>query len=99
MDLEEGKTGGTWLGMNVTGKVASLLNIIQPLDEITGDQEEKLPRGESAPTYAKIKCHFRRMCSRSLSGIFTAQRCTAKQIKSANDAVIGTQNATVYSSK
>lgn len=49
MDLEEGKVGGTWLGMNITGKVASLLNIIQPLDEITGD--EKLPRGHLAVRY------------------------------------------------
>ncbi|XP_075535985.1 transport and Golgi organization protein 2 homolog isoform X1 [Dermacentor variabilis] len=49
MDLEEGKVGGTWLGMNTSGKVASLLNIIQPLDEITGD--EKLPRGHLAVRY------------------------------------------------
>uniref|UniRef100_A0A147BL27 Putative transport and golgi organization protein 2 n=1 Tax=Ixodes ricinus TaxID=34613 RepID=A0A147BL27_IXORI len=49
MDLEEGKAGGTWLGMNVTGKLASLLNIIQPLDEITGD--EKLPRGHLVVKY------------------------------------------------
>lgn len=53
MDLEEGKVGGTWLGMNTSGKVASLLNIIQPLDEITGD--EKLPRGDTSLDFSELE--------------------------------------------
>ncbi|XP_064472715.1 transport and Golgi organization 2 homolog [Ornithodoros turicata] len=48
MDLAEGRAGGTWMGMNVTGKFASLLNIIQPLDDVSGD---KLPRGNLVVRY------------------------------------------------
>lgn len=48
MDQAEGRAGGTWLGMNVSGKLASLLNIIRPLDEISGS---KLPRGHLVVKY------------------------------------------------
>ena len=35
MDLEEGREGGTWLGMNKQGQLGVLLNILQPLDTLT----------------------------------------------------------------
>ena len=35
MDLEEGREGGTWLGMNKQGQLGVLLNILQPLDTVT----------------------------------------------------------------
>nr|XP_042907745.1 transport and Golgi organization 2 homolog isoform X2 [Parasteatoda tepidariorum] len=33
-DMEPGKEGGTWLAMSKTGKIAALLNILQPDEEI-----------------------------------------------------------------
>lgn len=33
MDMEIGREGGTWLAMNKTGKIACLLNILQPKNE------------------------------------------------------------------
>ncbi|CAL4085743.1 unnamed protein product, partial [Meganyctiphanes norvegica] len=33
LDMEKGKEGGTWLAMSKTGKIACLLNILQPKNE------------------------------------------------------------------
>lgn len=34
VDAEQGKEGGTWFAMSKTGKIAALLNVLQPDDEI-----------------------------------------------------------------
>ncbi|KAK8753866.1 hypothetical protein OTU49_000438 [Cherax quadricarinatus] len=37
MDVEEGKEGGTWLGVSETGKISCLLNIFQPSGQFKKD--------------------------------------------------------------
>lgn len=39
MDMEPGREGGTWLAVSKTGKIASLLNVLQPDDEIYADKK------------------------------------------------------------
>ncbi|CAG2104573.1 unnamed protein product [Medioppia subpectinata] len=38
-DMDKGREGGAWLAMNTNGKIASLLNILQPKDEISADKK------------------------------------------------------------
>ncbi|CAG2160726.1 unnamed protein product [Oppiella nova] len=40
-DLEKGREGGTWLAMNTSGKIANLLNILQPKDEICFNKKSR----------------------------------------------------------
>lgn len=39
IDIEPGKEGGTWFAMSKTGKLAALLNILQPDDEIQANKK------------------------------------------------------------
>ncbi|XP_042898689.1 transport and Golgi organization protein 2 homolog [Parasteatoda tepidariorum] len=41
MDFEEGKQGGTWLAMNTSGQMASLLNLMQPLSHLDGTKRDR----------------------------------------------------------
>ncbi|KAF8792554.1 Transport and Golgi organization protein 2 like protein [Argiope bruennichi] len=41
MDFEEGKQGGTWLAMNTSGQVATLLNLMRPLSDMDGTKKDR----------------------------------------------------------
>ncbi|GIY01804.1 transport and Golgi organization protein 2 [Caerostris darwini] len=41
MDFEEGKQGGTWLAMNTSGQVATLLNLMRPVSDMDGTKRDR----------------------------------------------------------
>ncbi|CAL1277208.1 unnamed protein product [Larinioides sclopetarius] len=41
MDFEEGKQGGTWLAMNTSGQVATLLNLMRPISDMDGTKKDR----------------------------------------------------------
>ncbi|XP_054166636.1 transport and Golgi organization protein 2 homolog [Oppia nitens] len=40
-DLEKGREGGTWLAMNTNGRIAALLNILEPHSDISPDKKSR----------------------------------------------------------
>ncbi|XP_018007437.1 transport and Golgi organization 2 homolog [Hyalella azteca] len=52
-DLMEGREGGTWLGLSSSGKIASLLNILQPREEATKNQKDLASRGYLVVNYLR----------------------------------------------
>ncbi|KAA0199040.1 hypothetical protein HAZT_HAZT003937 [Hyalella azteca] len=49
----EGREGGTWLGLSSSGKIASLLNILQPREEATKNQKDLASRGYLVVNYLR----------------------------------------------
>lgn len=73
IDLQEGREGGTWFAMNPSrGKIAALLNIIQPIDKVClGKQHRGNNNGciNSDSSKHFITFTFRVSCS-SISGLW-----------------------------
>jgi len=75
MDLEDGREGGTWLGMNKNGQVGVLLNILQPIDNLTFGKKHrgkliriicknnKIHKRISGPTVSRVRTEGRRVSS------------------------------------
>ncbi|XP_071517443.1 transport and Golgi organization protein 2 homolog [Panulirus ornatus] len=52
MDAEEGKEGGTWLGISEAGKIGCLMNIFQPVEDF---QDNVAPRGFIVVNYLQTE--------------------------------------------
>uniref|UniRef100_A0A8C3YHV4 Transport and golgi organization 2 homolog n=1 Tax=Catagonus wagneri TaxID=51154 RepID=A0A8C3YHV4_9CETA len=58
LDMEEGKEGGTWLGISTRGKLAALTNYLQP-------QLNPGARGRGSCRTRPLRTRAGSMCSRS----------------------------------